>query len=189
MIVSLAAAVLVGGAIVGAIVRGGAPEHLSQAEYATMARAIGLTPQLTMAVDREERMCGRPLADDVDEGLEQLDLDCRVSAQLADHKDALNACDDVACGRREAGAVVATARASEAIERAFARSLSGDCATFFDVEAQYGQDTAEAADRLLLLPGEAVFVDAFGTWRRASIAAENQVDLEPVVELLAACRP
>jgi hypothetical protein len=189
VIVGLCAALLVAGAIVGAIVRDPAPEQLSQGEYATMARAIGLTPQLTLAADRAQRMCGRPLPDDVDEGLRALDRDCRVSAQLADHKDALNACLDVACARREAAVVVATARASEAIERFFARRLSGGCARFFDVEAQYGQDTADAADRLLVLPGQAVFVEALGTWRRESIAAENQINLEPVVQLLAACRP
>jgi hypothetical protein len=189
VIVGLCAGLLVAGALVGAIVREPAPEHLSQPEYATMARAIGLTPQLMLAPDREVQMCGRPLPADVDAGLRALDRDCRVSAQLADHKDALDACADVACARREAGAVVATARESEAIERAFARRLSGDCARFFDVEAQYGQDTADAADRLLVLPGEAVFVEALGTWRRESIAAENQINLEPVVQLLAACRP
>jgi hypothetical protein len=157
VIVGLCAALLVAGAIVGAIVRDPAPEQLSQGEYASMARAIGLTPQLTLAADRAQRMCGRPLPDDVDEGLRALDRDCRVSAQLADHKDALNACLDVACARREAAVVVATARASEAIERFFARRLSGGCARFFDVEAQYGQDTAEAADRLLgLAPVETV---------------------------------
>jgi hypothetical protein len=189
VIVALCSGLLVVGAIVGAVVRDGAPEHLSQSEYATMARAIGLTPQLTLAPDREQQMCGRPLPDDVDAGLQALDRDCRVSAQLADHKDALDACQDAACARREAAAVVATAQESEAIERSFARHLSGDCARFFDVEAQYGQDTAEAAERLLALPGEPMFVDAIGTWRRESIAAENRIDLEPVIELLAACRP
>jgi hypothetical protein len=189
VIVGLCAGLLVAGAIVGAIVREPAPARLSQGEYATMARAIGLTPQLTLAADRQQRMCGRPLPDDVDEGLRALDRDCRVSAQLADHKDALDACPDVACARREAAVVVATARTSEAIERFFARRLSGGCARFFDVEAQYGQDTADAADRLLVLPGEAVFDEALGTWRRESIAVENQINLEPVVQLLAACRP
>jgi hypothetical protein len=189
VIVVLCAGLLVAGAIVGAVVRDGSPEHLSQGEYATMARAIGLTPQLTMAADRAERMCGRPLPDDVDEGLRALDRDCRVSAQLADHKEALSACTDAGCARREAAAVVATARESEAIERRFARHLNGDCARFFDVEAQYGQDTAQAAERLLALPGEPLFVEVLGTWRRESLAAEHRIDLEPVVELLAACRP
>jgi hypothetical protein len=189
VIVGLCAVLLVAGAIVGAIVRDPAPEQLSQGEYATMARAIGLTPRLTLAVDRQQRMCGRPLPDDVDEGLRALDRDCRVSAQLADHKDALNACIDVACARREAAAVVATARASEAIERFFARRLSGGCARFFDVEAQYGQDTAEAADRLLVLPGQPLLDPAMRIWRRDSLAAEERIDAEPVLELLAACRP
>lgn len=189
VIVSLCAGLLVVGAIVGAIVREGPPEHLSQGEYATMARAIGLTPRVTLAPDRVAQMCGRPLPDDVDDGLRALDRDCRVSAQLADHKDALNACQDVACVRREAAAVVATARESEAIERTFARNLGGDCRRFFDVEAQYGQDTADAADRLLLLPSEPFFVEAMDTWRRDSVAAERRVDAAPVIELLAACRP
>jgi hypothetical protein len=189
VIVGLCAGLLVAGAIVGAIVREPAPEHLSHGEYATMARAIGLTPQLTQAVDREERMCGRPLADDVNERLKALDRDCRISAQLADHKDALNACRDVACARREAAVVVGTARLSEAIERFFARRLSGGCARFFDVEAQYGQDTAEAADHLLVLPGEPLLDDAMEVWRRESLAAEQRIDAEPVLELLAACRP
>ena len=189
MIVGLCAGLLVAGAIVGAIVREPAPEHLAHGEYATMARAIGVTPQLTQAVGREERMCGRPLADDVNERLKALDRDCRISAQLADHKDALNACLDVACARREAAVVVGTARLSEAIERFFARRLSGGCARFFDVEAQYGQDTAEAADHLLVLPGEPLLDDAMAVWRRESLAAEQRIDAEPVLELLAACRP
>jgi hypothetical protein len=189
VIVGLCAGLLVAGAIVGAIVREPAPEHLAHGEYATMARAIGVTPQLTQAVGREERMCGRPLADDVNERLKALDRDCRISAQLADHKDALNACLDVACARREAAVVVGTARLSEAIERFFARRLSGGCARFFDVEAQYGQDTAEAADHLLVLPGEPLLDDAMAVWRRESLAAEQRIDAEPVLELLAACRP
>ena len=189
MIVSLCAALLVAGAIVGAVVRDGAPEHLSQGEYATMARAIGLTPRLTFAADRAQQMCGRPLTGDIDADLAALDRDCRVSAQLADHKDALNACDDVACLRREAALVVVTARETEEIERAFARRLRGGCARFFDVEAQYGEGIADAADKLLTLAGEPLFEQAYATWRRESTAVEARIERVDVLPLLEACRP
>jgi len=189
VIVALCAGLLVAGAIVGAVVRDGSPEHLSQGEYATMARAIGLTPRLMFAPDRAQQMCGRPLTGDVDDRLAALDRDCRVSAELADHKDALNACDDIACLRREAAIVVATARETEEIERAFARRLSGDCARFFDVEASYGEGIADAADRLLALPGEPLFEQAWSMWRSESTAVENRIERVDVLALLEACRP
>ncbi len=187
-IVALAAGLLVVAAIVGAIVRDGPAQRLSLPAFTAMARSIGVGVVDVGGGDRQRLLCGH-LAAGADDALRRIDVDCRVSVQMAALADRLSACEDAACARETALPLVAVARQAEAIERRFAHDLRGDCATFFAVEADYDHGIAQAADKVAAVPGERFFVDAIGTWQLERVATEDAIDRQPIAQLLAACRP
>jgi hypothetical protein len=180
VIVSLCAGLLVAAAIAGAIVRDD-PGQLTQEEFVVMARSVGLYgdvgPQCI------------PVTDDAEERLKLLYEDCAVSERMATLRRLLSACEDPGCARETASQLIGVADRAEQIERLFASDLSGDCSTFFEVEADYDHGIAEAADPLLTVPDGLWFDDGIGRWQRDSIATANAIDRKPVPELLSACRP
>jgi hypothetical protein len=183
-IVALSAGLLVAAAIAGAIIRGGPPEHLSQPEFTAMARSIGVGAD----GNSTDALCGH-LIDDASARLVALDRDCRVSKRMATLKRRISTCLDVACVRPLADELVSASLEAERIERGFAADLQGDCRRFLEIEADYDAALAAAADHLVTLPGDAWFFDGMTRWGEASSAAEQAVDDEPILALLAGCDP